>query len=670
MCGIAGIRDLSGRRTPSREELAAMARELRHRGPDGFGLWRGEGVGFAHARLSIIDLAGGAQPMPNEDGTCWVTYNGEIYNWLELRPLLEARGHRFRTRSDTEVLVHAWEEWGEGFVERLNGNFAFALWDGRSRRLVLGRDRLGIRPLFWTERDGRFLFASEMKSLIAAGVDPRPDPLGFDQVFVLWTTVAPRTVLEGVRELPPGHLLVVEPDGRIHSRRYWDLPDPLPPGERLADPGEAARRLRDLLEDAVRLRLRADVPVGAYLSGGLDSTAATALARRVTDAPLETYSITFADRDYDESSEQEAAVRALGTRHHRVEVDYAAIAGALPEVVALAEKPILRTAPVPLYLLSGLVRSHGRKVVLTGEGADEVFGGYDIFKETKIRAWWARNPSSRMRPALLRKLYPFAPGADRRAIAFFEAFYREGIDDPDDPGFSHRPTWRNGLRNRAFYGERLREATRDYDPPADVLALFREPLSRRDPLGRAEYIEFKVFLAGHLLASQGDRMSLGHSVEGRYPFLDHRVVELGQALDPRLKLRGLDEKWILRRAVADLLPEEVRERRKRPYIAPNVRSFTDGPGRRLAEEILDRDAIATTGLFDPSRVAALARKAFSGRPLGERETMAFIGILTAELLVRAWRDTVARRDEPIDLAAFPERELAEGTSEERATWET
>ncbi len=661
MCGIAGIVDREGTAPPGRDELARMIACVGHRGPDGFGLWLGPPCGLAHARLSIIDLACGAQPMSNEDGSIWITYNGEVYNYVELRPLLEAKGHRFRTRSDTEVLVHAYEEWGDAFVERCNGNFAIALWDARRGRLLLARDRLGIRPLFWTEHGDRLLFASEIKSLFAAGVPARIDPLGIDQVFVLWTTLPPRTAAKGVHELPPGHLLVAEPGLTPRVVRYWDVPAPPPAEAQLADPRAAAEELRALLEDAVVLRLRADVPVGAYLSGGLDSTAATALVRQLTDTPLETYSVAFADRDYDEREEQEIAVRALGTRHHQVEVSYDDIALAFPRVVELAEKPMLRTAPVPLFLLARLVRADGTKVVLTGEGADEVFGGYDIFKETKIRQWWARRPDSQIRPALLRRLYPFAPGANDRAYAFFEAFYRDGIDRPDDPGFSHRPTWRNGARNRAFYGEALAEATAGHDPQAEALARFGPALEGRSPLARAEYLEFKLFLAGHLLASQGDRMSMGHGVEGRYPFLDYRIVELGQRLRPSLKLRGLSEKWLLREAVADLLPVEVLRRRKRPYIAPNVRSFLDGPGREIAGEMLSSEALADAGLFDPARASSLAAKAFAGRPLGERENMAFVGILSSQLLAAAWRRAGAHASE-IDPARFPLREYAGETA--------
>jgi asparagine synthase (glutamine-hydrolysing) len=662
MCGVAGIWDRAGGRAPTRRELAAMAASIRHRGPDGYGLYLDGPLGFAHARLSIIDVEGGNQPMPNEDGGVWVVYNGEIYNHPDLREELQRRGHRFRTRCDTEVLVHGYEEWGEAFVERLNGCFAFGLWDAGRRRLVLGRDRVGIRPMFWTRHEGRLLFASELKALRAGGVPARVDPEGLGQAFVLWTTVAPKTVLEGVEELPPGHLLIAEGDAPPRVKRYWDLPAPPPADQRAVDPDEAGEELRALLADAVRVRLRADVPVGAYLSGGLDSTIISGLTRGVVDERLETFSISFRDRAYDETDSQQAAVQALGTRHHRVEVGDEEIAQAFPDVIALCEKPIVRTAPVPLYMLSGLVRGLGRKVVLTGEGADEIFGGYDIFKETKIRWWWSRRPDSRMRPSLLNKLYPFAPGADRRARAFFEAFYRQGIEDPEDPCFSHRPTWRNGTRNLVFLAPELREALDGYDPSTAVVAAAEGHLDGRSPLERAEYIELKVFLAGHLLASQGDRMSLGHSVEGRYPFLDHRVVELGQRLDARLKLHGLDEKWLLRRAHRDLLPAALLETPKRPYIAPNVGPFTSGAGRELAGDVLSETAVRRAGVLDPERAQGLLSKAWSGKLIGEREAMAFVATLSTQLLAEDWRRAPLVDARTLDLDDFPVRTVppAEG----------
>jgi asparagine synthase (glutamine-hydrolysing) len=658
MCGIAGIWDQRGRRPPTHRQLAAMAASLRHRGPDGFGVYRDGPLGLSHSRLSIIDVEGGRQPMPNEDGRVWLVYNGEIYNYVELSEELAGRGHRFRTRSDTEVLVHAYEEWGTSFVEQLNGCFAFGLWDARRRRLLLGRDRLGIRPLFWTEDDGRLLFASETKALRAAGVPARIDPKGLSQTFVLWTTLAPTTVMDGVRELPPGHVLVAEEGEAPRPYRYWDLPaPPEDPAQRLSDPDEAGEQLRALLADAVRLRLRADVPVGAYLSGGLDSTIIAGLTRGVVQDALETFSIAFRDRAYDETDAQRDAVGALGTRHHRIEVGDDEIAGAFADVVSYCEKPILRTAPVPLFLLSGLVRELGRKVVLTGEGADEIFGGYDIFKEAKIRWWWSRQPDSRLRPRLLHRLYPFAPGADRRARAFLEAFYRQGIDRPDDPCFSHRPTWRNGQRNQVFFAPELRASLDGHDPSTDVLASAADALAGRNPLQRAEYIELKVFLAGHLLASQGDRMSLGHSVEGRYPFLDHRVVELGQRLDARLKLRGLEEKWLLRRAHRDLLPPALLARPKRPYIAPNLGPFVRGRGRELAGDALSETAVREAGVFAPERISGLLDKALSGKLIGERETMAFIGALSTQLLLDEWRRGAPVDAEALDLDGFEVRTL-------------
>ncbi len=653
MCGIAGIFDKQNRARPEPEELARMIRTLGHRGPDGFGLYTKGPIGLAHARLSIIDLEGGTQPMTNETGDIWLTYNGEVYNYLELREELEQAGHRFRTQSDSEVLIHGYEEWGDGFVARLNGNFALGIWDEKRDRLLLARDRLGIRPLYWAEVGSRLLFASELCALLAGGASQDFDLAGLDQVFVTWTTAAPRTILRGVSELPPGYLLVAEGASSPRTHRYWDLPDPPEDGAWLGDVDRAAEELRALLEDSVKLRLRADVPVGAYLSGGLDSTAAVALVRQVTETELETFSIAFADRDYDERPEQEDAARHLGTRHHVLEITYDSIAEAFSDAVIRAERPILRTAPVPLFLLSGMVRDHGMKVVLTGEGADEILGGYDIFKETKIRAWWARRPDSTMRPALLRKLYPFAPGSGSRAAAFFEAFYREGIDDPEDPGFSHRPTWKNGLYGRAFYSPSWRREIDGEDPSEALLGPWAAALDKRGPLARAEYIETKHFLPGYLLASQGDRMSLGHGVEGRYPFLDHRIVEWGTRLDPALKLFGLSEKWILRRALADLLPESVLRRPKRPYTAPNIRTFAQGIGLEVAQTYLGDTSLEATGLFDPARVGKLRDRALASRRLGERENMAFVGILSCQILANEWAGRAWGSSAEVDLAEFP-----------------
>ncbi|MFV1966960.1 MAG: asparagine synthase (glutamine-hydrolyzing), partial [Pirellulaceae bacterium] len=386
MCGIAGACQLDGGRTDARF-LRDMIAMVRHRGPDAVGTYVEQAVGLAHARLSIIDLENGSQPMQNGDESLAITFNGEIFNYIELRDTLKARGHGFRTQSDTEVILHAYEEYGEECVHHFNGQWAFAIWDRHREKLFLSRDRFGIRPLYYTQSGSRFLFASEVKSLF---VDPSVhrdlDPQGLSQLFTFWATIAPATVFRNVAELPPGHNLTVH-NGQVRVCRYWNIRYDEPPVE--VSSSQWADELRELLLDATRLRLRADVPVGAYLSGGLDSSVTAALAKRIIEGRLRTFSVTFDDEEYDESSYQRQLVDALGVDHQSVHCRQADIARVFPEVVWHAEKPMLRTAPAPLFLLSRQVHAAGFKVVLTGEGADEMLGGYDIFKEAKVRRFCA-----------------------------------------------------------------------------------------------------------------------------------------------------------------------------------------------------------------------------------------------------------------------------------------
>src|SRR5262245_13111367 len=406
MCGIAGVLSLRGEPV-ERTLLERMIGRVRHRGPDDVGTHVSRNVGLAHARLSILDLAGGAQPMHNEDRSVSIVFNGEIFNYVELREELRRRGHRFRTQCDTEVLLRLYEDEGTDCVRRLNGQWAFAIWDAVRQRLLLSRDRLGVRPLFYTVADQRLLFGSEIKALLAVpGVSREIDLTALDQIFTFWVSLPPRTAFAGIRELPPGHSMTVH-DGRLQVAPHWklDFGDLEAPQERSEE--DAAEQLLELLRDATRIRLRSDVPVGSYLSGGLDSSIVTALIRKLDAAALTTFSVSFEDVELDESPYQDEVVRALGTEHRRLVCTRGDIARVFPEVVWHTEKPILRSAPAPLYLLSGLVREHGFKVVLTGEGSDEMLGGYDIFKEAKIRRFCAARPESSRRPLLLRRLYPY-----------------------------------------------------------------------------------------------------------------------------------------------------------------------------------------------------------------------------------------------------------------------
>ncbi len=646
MCGICGAMALRGRLELAPGTPERMIGAMRHRGPDEFGAWRDDTTFLGHARLSIIDLAGGQQPLSTPDERYWVTFNGEIFNYPELRDELAARGRVFRTRSDTEVLVQAFAEWGEGCVDRFNGQFACAIWDRRERCLFLARDRFGIRPLFVARHGDVLLFGSEVKAILAwPGLARTLDPARLAEVFTYWVTLPPASVFSGVAQLPPGHVATcrgTDPETTagpaplpacLAVRRYW-TPDFLPADEdrRFVDRVERAamaRQVRDALEAASVIRLRADVPVGAYLSGGLDSSATAALIHSTTDRRLETFSVGFVDGDFDESPWQHAMSAHLGTDHRSVRVDGDAIAERLVDVVWHAEMPILRTAPAPLHVLSQLVHDAGYKVVLTGEGADEVFAGYNIFRETKVRRFWARDPRSQARARLLTRLYPYLAQSSPQILS---QFYGHGLDDPDEPFFSHRPRWHNTGMMTTFLAEDAVARFHASAPEARLAAGLPAGFAGWGPLARAQYLEMTTFLAGYLLSSQGDRMLMGNSVEGRFPFLDVHVAELAGSLPASVKLPCLAEKDILRAAVADLLPPAIVRRPKLPYRAPDLACLGSDAGRRLVKERLAPATVAGAGLWEPTRVASLLRKWEAGRLTSARETMGFVGVLTGQIL--------------------------------------
>jgi len=648
MCGLAGILGLGVSRPVERAELSAMIESLHHRGPDGYGYFVDPECGLAHARLSIIDLSTGDQPIHNEDRTVWVVFNGEIFNYIELRRDLEARGHCFYTQSDTEVIVHLYEEHGERFVDYLNGQFAIALWDSKARKLVLTRDRVGIRPLFYTRVGGRLVFASEVKALFALAQTPRKlDPLGLAQVFSYWSAQPPSTVFEGIQSLPPGHTLSIDARGE-RLQCYWDWCFPDAPIRSVRSVEEHIEELRALLIDSVRLQLRSDVPVGAYLSGGLDSSTIAGLIKNYTDTPLRTFSVTFEDPEFDESAHQQEMVKHLGTEHSSIMCRAADIAHAFPRVVWHAETPVLRTAPTPLMLLSQLVRESGYKVVLTGEGADEVFGGYDIFKEAKVRRFWARFPQSKFRPMVLDRLYPYLRHSPAAQRGFTRKFFGEGLEHAQRPWFAHRPRWTTTQRTWQFFTPDLRHQLGAWDPLRACERMMPKGSERWPALGRDQYVEAHTLLSGYLLSSQGDRMAMASSIEARFPFLDHRVIELANTLPTNLKIRGLNEKYLLKRTAQGLVAEGVRKRSKQPYRAPDSASFfKNGVAVEYVGDLLSEANIRAAGYFDPGAVRALTDKCAAGKAIGFGDNMAFVGVLSTMLLHESFvasRQPVAPRN--------------------------
>jgi asparagine synthase (glutamine-hydrolysing) len=673
MCGIAGVvsfrRDVS---PPSVELLRSMIGTLRHRGPDEFGYYRDAVAGIAHARLSIIDLTSGQQPLSNENGTLWIVFNGEIFNYIELRRELLSLGHRFRTNSDTEVIIHSFEAWGHECFRRFNGQWALALWDNRNRTIVLARDRFGVRPLYIRETADRLWFGSEVKAIFADSSVPRAiDQQGIDQIFTYWAPIAPVTPFAGIEEVRPGSFRTYRYDGSCSETIYWQ-PE-FPPADYF--PGDEANRqalneattlLREKLLHATSLRmLRSDVPVGSYLSGGLDSSLIAWMGHTVASGEFRTFSIRFEDEEFDETRYQRLMVSALGSRHEEYIVTRRDIAEIFPTIIHHTERPLLRTGPAPLFLLSKLVRSAGFKAVLTGEGADEILAGYDIFREDKIRRFVANSPSSKIRPRLFDRLYPYLARSPQQSGGIALEFWKQGLDRVGQRGFSHDLRWRTTSGLKKFFSDDLRERLRN-SPSPDILSGVPDAFDGWDPLAQAQYLEIISLFSPYIISSQGDRMLMANSVEGRFPFLDADVVGFCNALPADYKLAGLEEKQILRRVAAGILPDEILRRTKQPYRAPDAICFVEQGAPEYVGEMFSETMLRETGLFNVGMVRNLFGKV--SRMASDRSTaaafsfsdnMAIVGILSAQLLCSSFlRDATGSQD-PIYWTTAVDRASAE-----------
>lgn len=635
MCGIVGIHNLAGAPVDA-SPLERMLSTLHHRGPDARGIQVMGPTALGHTRLSIIDLSGGAQPMTHETGSLTITFNGEIFNYIELRESLIQKGHSFKTQSDTEVILHLYQEKGEDCVDDLNGQFAFSIWDHQAKRLFLARDRVGIRPLYYARTQNEFIFASEMKAILSHDrIHREMDLEALDETFTFWCPVAPRTIFRNIHALPPGHTLTIE-NGELRSRCYWQLEMDTSTADLSEE--QSIGQLRELLMDATSLRLRSDVPVGAYLSGGIDSSVIASMISKCSDTPLRTFSVAFEDREFDESHFQQEVVDFLGTQHSQVRCTHNDIGSVFPEVVWHAESPLIRTAPAPLYILSRLVQENDFKVVLTGEGADEILGGYDIFKEAKIRRFWAAMPQSNLRPLLLKKLYPYMGNIQSQPEAYRKAFFHVRPEDQSSPFFSHLPRWELTSGLKRFYSRQVKADLEPFDVYAEQAEKLPADYPKWDHFEQAQYLESTMLLPGYILSSQGDRMAMSHSVEGRFPFLDHRVVEFASRIPANLKMKVLNEKFALKRAMADLIPATISQRKKQPYRAPDAVSLLGKRGSLdrpdYIGEVLSRKSIEDTGLFDPNAVEKLIQKFERGRAIGVRDNMALVGIVSTQLVMQ------------------------------------
>lgn len=632
MCGICGIINTKTDSFPDVHLLKRMMGRISHRGPDSSGYYRDKHVGLGHTRLSIIDHETGAQPISNEDDSVWIVFNGEIFNYIELSVELKKKGHTFKTKSDTEVIIHAYEEWGTACFERFNGQWAIALWDIRKEQVIFSRDRHGIRPLYYTCLHNRILFASEIKSLFAdSAVERSLDPAGFGEIFTFWGPVAPRTVFKDIQELEPGNFAIIH-KGQIKCQPYWSIN--FRSTDQPSNEKENADSLRDHLINSSKLRFtRSDVPVGAYLSGGIDSSITSSIVTNFTDAPLKTFSIRFKDSEFDEGPFQKDMINRLNSDHRDVGISYKDIGEVFPEVIWHTERPLLRTAPAPLYLLSKLVRESGYKVVVTGEGADEVLAGYDIFREEKVRQFLYRNPQSKKRQDILLRLYPWMERSPGQVPAFARAFFGKSLD-PSDPGFSHTPRWDSTAALKLILAPDFKNEVSKHNVVQEFLDRMPSRHKEWDSLCRSQWLEMKSLLSGYILSAQGDRMLMANSIEGRFPFLDCNLVDFANQLEPRHKLLGLNEKHLLKVAFKDLVPKSILNRPKKPYRAPDAASFFNNGKIDWVDDLTSEETVKKAGIFNPKAVNKIMAKCRSvkGLKMSNTDNMRTVAILSTMLL--------------------------------------
>jgi asparagine synthase (glutamine-hydrolysing) len=645
MCGIAGIMDLSGHRAVADGIIQRMTKAIIHRGPDEEGYFQRPGLALGSRRLSIIGLADGQQPVANEDRSVFVVFNGEFFDYPERRRELEARGHHLATHCDTEIIPHFWEESQEGMFEHLHGQFSLALWDERQRRLVLGRDRFGICPLYWTRQGDWLLFASEIKALLASGIVPaRPDLRGIDHIFTFSALPGPTTCFEGVQLLPPGRYLAIVAGNDagaapvISERAYWEMDFPDRGDEDPeADPRVLVDRFEQLMLQAVEERLRADVPVGSYLSGGVDSSMIAALACHLKGPAINTYTIRVDAPELDELSAANLVARHIGTKPPIVQEFRASDAlNTYPRLIHAAEGPVIDTSCAALLQLAQRVHANSQKVVLTGEGADEWLVGYPWYKAAKALGFM--------------DIVPGLPLSDRLRRAYFRLHrvpqypkdFRNGVEE----SIGGANAWIDaygllGLSKLRFYAAPMREVLEKGNPWAD-LQIPLDRAKRWHPLNRGIWVAARVTLAGHLLQAKGDRVSMHSSVEVRYPFLDEEVFGFLATLHPRWKLRGFRDKHLLRLLAERWVPPSVYRRRKVIFRAP-LDSFHIEPEPPFVAQLLSEESLRRTGYFDVASVHYW-RRAFRKMPTGSLQRLSVEMGLVAVVATQLWHHLFIRQE--------------------------
>jgi asparagine synthase (glutamine-hydrolysing) len=633
VCGIVGIKS----NKVSEQNICSMLSLISHRGPDQLGAFiaKHESIGLGVARLSIIDIENGIQPFVDDSTGIALAFNGEIYNHVELRDELKKRNVHFQTNSDSEVILRLYIAEGDNFLNKLNGQFALSIWDPSQNKLLLARDRIGIRPLFYFFTNETFAFASELKSLLT--LNDAPDEINIealDQIFTFWTTVCKTSMIKGIYHLLPGHKLIFK-DNIITELPYWDWPFP---DEMLGKSfRDTTEEFHEKFDQSVALRLLADTEVGAYISGGVDSAAIVQSMSKIKGNNIRTYSVGFEDSSYDERPFQRIVHEHLKTRHSTQVCNNETISNEFEDIVWHTETPLFRTAPTPLKLLSKSVNNDGLKVILTGEGADEVLLGYNIFKEIRLRKMLTKYPESNRLKKLFGKLYAYLPHfSNDRYINLVVESYKTTLYD-DSTFFSHNYRWNNNQNNKIYFSDDLKKSLQNYCAKSYLKSFIPANFYDSTLLGKAQYLEVTTLLQNYLLSSQGDRMAMSNSVEGRFPFLDHNFIEYMSKVPVKYKLDGLQDKKILRKAFTNKLPREICNREKVAYQAPDIKSFINkNEIIDYASEHLSEINISNNGLFKFENTNRLLKKITlsSLDRLGSRDNMAFVQILSTQIFCR------------------------------------
>ncbi len=624
MCGIAGFYNSTQSLEDYPKTIKRMLSYIKHRGPDEAGYYTDDNITMGTVRLSIIDLQMGSQPLSDKSERYWICYNGELYNYKELRKELQQKGYTFRTTSDTEVVLYAWILWQEGCLLRFNGAFAFAIYDSQESSLFLARDRFGKRPLFYSQLGNTFVFASEMKAFLGySKFDFTIDTKQLSSIFTLWTPLPHQTGFKNIHQLPNGEYLIVK--GRVCKRNNYTRLN-FNNNFNNNTEEETIESIREALLESVKLRLRSDVEVGIYLSGGLDSSIVTQLVTQASDQQFRTFSIEFDNNEFDESKEQKAVAQFFNTQHTSISITNKDITDNFTKALYYSEMPVFRTAFVPMYLLSKKVSGARIKVVLSGEGSDEAFLGYDIFKETLLRSMW-NNLNSQERKEKAARIHPFLEHLGAENNTYLMGLYQQYSEEHLPGLFSHEMRFQNGRFSTRLLKEQV-------DPFAEIYTGMEQEnhFSSLSPVQKAQWIEFKTLLAGYLLSTQGDRMALAHGVENRCPFLDPHIIDLATSVNLKFD-DGFNEKYLLKKAFQDRLPGIVINRNKQPYRSPDSAAFiAERP--EYMELILSSTELNKVDFLNTHFCQRFIKKIFS-TPLSlisAKENQAFMFLISSVLL--------------------------------------